>query len=186
MRKSDSFDLIEQHLFDATTKLSPTDKATAERLRDLYTYWMAHPDLSDARMASYDRAQYNISRSQSYNDIGKVKTLLGNVPVAHKNWIQNKVNSLLDEAANAARAGDHSKAKSLTKIAEAFIKNNRLEQDEGEKINYDDVVIGDLVVSGDPELLGIKPVPGLMEKARKLKKQYMEDVDRDEATVSVS
>lgn len=186
MARNDSFNLIEQHLFDPSKKLSDADKKVADRIRDLYTYWMAHPDLSDARIAAYDRAQYGVGRAQSYNDIGKVKTLLGDVPVAHKNWIQNKVNSLLDEAANAARANDHAKAKSLTKIAEAFIKNNRLEQDDGEKIPYDDIVIGDLVVSGNPELVGVKPVPGLMEKARKLKAKYMEDVDRDEATISIS
>lgn len=186
MPRNNAFELIEQHLFDPDEKLSSADKAMAARLKDIYTYWLAHPDLSDARMAAYARAHYKVSRQQSYNDIGKVKTLLGNVPVAHKNWIQNKVNSLLDEAAAAARAGDHSKAKSLTKIAEAFIKNNRLEQDDGEKIPYDDIVIGDLVVSGNPELVGVKPIPGILDKARALEKKYNEDVDRDEAAVSVS
>ena len=186
MPRNDSYNLVEMHLFDPKIKLSGVDQEVANRLRDLYTYWMAHPDLSDARMASYARAHYGVSRAQSYNDIGKVKLLLGNVPVAHKNWIQNKVNSLLDEAANAARAGDHNKAKSLTKVAEAFIKNNRLEQDDGEKIPYEDVVIGDLVTTGDPQVVGVKPVPGIVEKARKLKAIYMEEVDRDEATVSVS
>lgn len=182
--RSDSLDIISQSLFDDTIHLSREDLKLKERLQDIYTYWISHVTTSDSYMAKYIQARYSVSRTQAYNDISRVKLLLGNVKIASRAWFQNKVNVLLDEAANAARAGDFQKAKALNKIADSFIANNRLDTEEAIKLPFDEIVVKDLSFTVDPEVIGIKKVPGIMEKAKKLRDKYMEDVEIGEATLS--
>lgn len=183
MPRKDSLDIISKAMFDDSIKLVGPDLQLKERLKDVYTHWLSHPTHSDSHMVKYMQVNFNMSRAQAYNDIGRVKMLLGNIPIASRTWFQNKVNVLLDEAANAARTGDYNKAKALNKIAESFIANNRLDSEEGNDIPYDEIVIGDLSFSIDPAVVGVKKIPGVEEKARKLLKKYTEDVDYDEGSI---
>lgn len=184
MSRRAAMDIIEKALFDDTIPLSGADQELKKRLQDVYSYWMSHPTLSDSKIVKYIQAQYKISRVQAYHDISRVKSLLGNISIASRSWMQNKVNIILDEAANAARNGDQQKAKVLAKIADSFIANNRLDTEEAIQLPYDEIVIGDLSFTVDPEVVGIKRVAGIVEKSKKLQKKYMEDVDIDEATIS--
>ena len=42
---------------------------------------------------------------------------------------------------------------------------------------WDEIIPADLSLSVDPSVIGIEPIPGVQEKARKLLKQYTEDID---------
>lgn len=179
MARKDTMDLVVKAMFDNTVELSPTDKLMLARLRDVYTFWLAKPTLTDSNIRDYLMVNHSLSRAQAYVDISHVKMVLGNAPVASKEFFRYKANHILDEAHSAAMAGNDKKAKALTKIAEAIVYNNRTNEDDGERIPFDEIVPKDLSFSVDPTVAGVKPIPGLREKAARLLKKYNDEIELD-------
>lgn len=179
MARSDTMDIIVKAMFDTSVDLCESDRITLERLRDAYTFWLDKPTLTDTKIRDYLMVNHHISKSQAYTDIAHIKMVLGNVPVATKEFYRYKANYILDEAHAAAQSGDDRKAKALTKIAEAIVYNNRTNEDDGEKIPFDQIVPRDLSFSIDPSIAGVKPIPGMREKAMALAKKYSEEIELD-------
>lgn len=179
MARKDTIDLVVKAMFDSSVELSTTDQEMLVRLRDVYTFWLEKPTLTDSKIRDYLMVNYQLSRTQAYSDISHIKMVLGNVPVASKEFFRYKANHILDEAHAAAIAGNDRKAKALTKIAEAIVYNNRTDQDDGEKIPFDEIVPQDLSFSVDPAVAGVKAIPGTKEKALKLLKKYSDEIELD-------
>lgn len=179
MARNDSLDLVVRAMFDSSVVLTEKDQQMMVRLRDVYTFWLSKPTLTDSNIRDYLMVNFGLSRSQAYNDIAHIKMVLGNVPVANKEFFRYKANHILDEAHNAAMAGNEKKAKALTKIAEAIAYNNRTNEDDGEKMPFDEIVPKDLSFTIDPTVAGVKVIPGMREKAIKLYEKYAEDIELD-------
>ncbi len=173
--------MITDALFDVEKRkaLSVADMILLERLRDVYTFWLDKPTLTDTNIRDYLMATFKISRSQSYNDIAILKTVLGHVPTASKEFFRYKANHILDQAHSAAMAGNDHKAKALTKIAEIIAYNNRTNEDDGEKLPFEQIIPRDLSFTLDPVAAGVKPVPGVREKAQRLFEKYKEEIELD-------
>lgn len=176
-RDNETLDLMTRKMEDDSIILTTSQQEHFDRLRDGYTHWLSNPLLSDNRLRDYLMANHHISTNQAYRDIALIKLLFGSVAVANKEQMRYKANYLYDVAAAAAMAGNANKAKALTKIADGIVKNNRLEESEGEDFPWDEIIPADLSLSVDPSVIGIEPIPGVQEKARKLLKQYTEDID---------
>lgn len=172
-------DLVVRAMFDSSVELSDNDRQMLNRLRDVYTVWLEKPTMTDTQIRDYLMVIFKTSKSQAYTDIALIKQVLGNVPVASKEFFRYKANHILDEAHKAAIAGNDKKAKALTKIAEAIAYNNRTNEDDGEKLPFDEIVPKDLSFSIDPTVAGVKVIPGLKEKARKLCEKYAEEIELD-------
>lgn len=179
MPRNDSMDLVVKAMFDSSVELSDNDRQMLVRLRDVYTFWLEKPTLTDSKIRDYLMVNHKISKSQAYTDIAHIKMVLGNVPVASKEFFRYKANHILDEAHAAAIAGNDKKAKALTKIAEAIAYNNRTNEDDGEKMPFDEIVPKDLSFTIDPTVAGVKEIPGMREKAMKLLKKYSDEIELD-------
>lgn len=176
-RDNETLDLMTRKMENDSIVLTTSQQEHFDRLRDGYTHWLSNPLLSDNRLRDYLMANHGISTNQAYRDIALIKLLFGSVAVANKEQMRYKANYLYDVAAAAAMAGNDNKAKALTKIADGIVKNNRLEESEGEDFPWDEIIPADMSLSVDPSVIGIEPIPGVQEKARKLLKQYTEDID---------
>jgi len=170
-------DLIFAKMEDDAIQLTTSQQIRFERLNDAYTHWLSNPMLPDNRVRDYIMSRYQVTSRVAYQDIAIIKALYGRVPLANKEQMRHKANHLFDMATAAALAGDDKKAKALTKIAEGIVKNNRLEESDGEDFPWEDIVPKDMSLSVDPSVIGIEPVPNIQEKAAKLLKRYMEDID---------
>lgn len=181
MPRDNTLELITDALFDneKKTQLSVTDTAILERIRDVYTFWLEKPTLTDTNIRDYLMVNFSLSKSQAYRDIAILKTVLGNVPTASKEFHRYKVNHILDEAHAAAIAGNDHKAKALTKVAEIYAYNNRTNEDDGDKLPFGDIVPKDLSFTLDPEAAGVRAVPGIREKSDRLFKKYNEEIELD-------
>ena len=128
-------------------------------------------------------AMHGISTNQAYRDLALIKLLFGSVALANKEQMRYKANYLYDAAAAAALAGNDKKAKALTKIADGIVKNNRLEDNEGEGLPWEEIVPVDISLTVDPTVIGIIPEKNIKAKAAKLLKQYTEDIDGPQTIV---
>lgn len=182
-RDNETLDLMARKMEDDSIILSAPQQAHFERLHDAYTHWLSNPLLSDNRMRDYMMAMHGISTNQAYRDLALIKLLFGSVALANKEQMRYKANYLYDAAAAAALAGNDKKAKALTKIADGIVKNNRLEDNEGEGLPWEDIVPVDMSLTVDPTVIGIIPEKNIKAKAAKLLKQYTEDIDGPQTIV---
>ena len=183
-KENETLDLIVRKMENDSIILTESQQEHYDRLRDAYTHWLSNPLLSDNRMRDYLMATHHVSTSQAYRDITLVKMLFGSVQVANKEQMRYKANYLYDAAAAAAMAGNDAKAKALTKIADGIVKNNRLEEQEGEDYPWDEIIPVDISLTVDPSVIGIEPIPHIREKAAKLLKAYTEDIDGPEIQIA--
>ena len=182
-RDNETLDLMARKMEDDSIVLSAPQQAHFERLHDAYTHWLSNPLLSDNRMRDYMMAMHGISTNQAYRDLALIKLLFGSVALANKEQMRYKANYLYDAAAAAALAGNDKKAQALTKIADGIVKNNRLEDNEGEGLPWEDIVPVDMSLTVDPTVIGIIPEKNIKAKAAKLLKQYTEDIDGPQTIV---
>ena len=170
--RRDSYDICIDIMFSGKElELSQDEKQMVERTKDAYTVWLNRPTMTDPQIRDYLMVNHAVSKQVAYSDIARVKSLLGNVPVAAKEFFRHKVNYILDKATASAEAGDHAKAKSLQKIADSIIRNNRLETEESEKIPFEKIIPQDLSISTNPKVAGVPVIPGARAKAMKLMKK---------------
>lgn len=181
MRKNapnpEMLDLIFAKMEDESISLTTQQQIRFDRLTDAYTHWLSNPLLPDNRMRDYIMARYGVTTRIAYQDLAIIKALYGRVPLANKEQQRHKANHLYDMAAAAAVAGNDAKAKALTKIADGIVKNNRLDENDGEEFPWEDIVPKDMSLTVDPSVIGIEPVPNIQQKAAKLLKQYTADID---------
>ena len=76
----DILDTLYDALCDSGKKLSPTDQARLDRLRDVYAHWLDHPIISDTAIRDYIMANYSVGRAQAYNDIAVIERQEGQGP----------------------------------------------------------------------------------------------------------
>lgn len=182
-KDNETLDLMVRKMEDDSIQLTEKAQVHFDRLRDAYTHWLSNPLLSDNRMRDYLIAMYGVSTMQAYRDLYLIKMLFGSVAPANKEQMRYKANYLYDAAAAAAMAGNDAKAKALTKIADGIVKNNRLEEQEGEDYPWEEIIPVDISLSVDPSVIGIEPVPNIREKAAKLLKRYTEDINGPEIEI---
>lgn len=175
----DIIDAFTKAIENPKYKLPPADQVRLDRLKAVFARWMENPLLTDSMMRDYIITSFGVGRIQAYNDIAVVKVLFGSAPKADKEFQRMRANRLLENAAAAAAAGDERQAKALTKIAEAIIKANRLDEPDGEDYPWEEIIPRDESFSVDPEVIGIKKVPGIEKKAAQLLEKYNREIDAD-------
>lgn len=185
MARMERYDLFARAILDDSVPLTESQRAELDRIKDAYTYWLDKPMLSEKDIRDYLIVRHGMSKTQAYDELTFVKLLLGNVTLAAKNWWRFKVNAILDTATKAAEAGDTAKAKALQKIAESYIKNNRCNTDDGERLPWEEIKPKDWSFSVDPAVAGVKVDPKLRERAAALKKKYLQEADAEEVEATV-
>lgn len=176
----ETLDLYFAKLEDDSLVLDDRQQERFDRLSDGYYHWLSNPMLPETRMRDYLMSRHGVTSRIAYQDIAVIKAIFGHVPMAHKEQMRIKANHLFDMAAAAAMAGNDAKARALTKIAEGIAKVNHLDENEGEENNWEDIVPRDFSLSVDPRVIGIEPVPGILDKAQKLLRRYTQDVDGED------
>ena len=133
--------------------------------------------IRDIDMRNWIMDNFGVGRDVAYSDMNLVLRLFGSAPKAEKEFQRMRANRLVEKAAAAAIAGDDKQAKSLIKIAEVIVKINQLDQPDGEDYQWDQIIPKDESFSVDPEVIGIKKVPGIEETAKKLLARYTSEID---------
>ncbi len=68
-------------------------------------------------------------------------------------------------------------AEAKIKAAKALVDIHKLKMDEAEQIPWDDIIPHDWEATDDPTVIGLKPIPNIREKIKKLKKKYGQDIE---------
>ena len=147
--------------------------ASVIRLRALYTYWCRFSSKGVRDIVEFDMLQMKVGESQAYDDVTILKNIMGNLQESSKKFWRWRINQMLEEDRLAAkRAGDH---RAVASIEKNFIKNNMTDKEDTPDMAYDKIVPVELVPTDDPTVIGIKKIPDLRGKIRKMLRKYEAD-----------
>ena len=179
MAKPNTLELCRVHLFDDIEKLREAKIADMliqriVRLRSAYTFWLEHPYKGDKDIRDH-LMHFGVNKSAAYDDIQILKLLLGEMTETSKNFHRFRFNAMIQKAYDMA---DRKKdARSMVAASNTYAKFNQLDKEDSFKIPWDEIVPQPFEATSDPSVIGIKPVPDIQERIKKMKEKYMSDIE---------
>lgn len=182
-------DIAQRDLFTAETQLreryNEDQIAHILRLREMYSWFVASPDIKDRQLITQTLDRFHISRAEAYADLAIVKMLLPLLTSASRDFHRYRANEMLVETYRMAKA--RKDTKTMERAAASYAKYNRVDLEDEQTLPYDMIVVQPFTATSDPTILGLKPIPNLQQKIDKLLAKYraetidIEDIDYEEA-----
>ena len=182
-------DIAQRDLFTAETQLreryNEDQIAHILRLREMYSWFVASPDIKDRQLITQTLDRFHISRAEAYADLAIVKMLLPLLTSASRDFHRYRANEMLLETYRMAKA--RKDTKTMERAAASYAKYNRVDLEDEQTLPYDMIVVQPFPATSDPTILGLKPIPNLQQKIDKLLAKYraetidIEDIDYEEA-----
>ena len=162
---------LPQDSVELRRQLVPEDTILrVERLRELSAYWRSYPSTSPKELVTRCMQIFKVGKSQAYDDIHILKILIGNLEATTKEFARWRVNQMIEEDRKAAkRDGEHRAVASMQKN---LIKNNLTDKEDTPDLAFDKIVPLEIVATDDPSVIGIKKIPDLRGRIKKLIKKY--------------
>lgn len=186
--------------------LSPMEEAIRERYCAVLTQMIDHPMMPQTEMINYLVNTFGIKKSQAYVDLKACGALFGNFRMASEQWskylvieinkaeiarckrcIETIEKACTDEGGNIVlRAKDHSIINGYQKIildaTKIIGKYERLDKQEAERPNWDDVKPVEFDVTNDitvlPEFQDAKLLTP--EEKKRIRDKYIKDIPEAE------
>ncbi len=177
------------HLFDENSDDNIIfDKREQEiiiRFRAAFTKWLSEPHLRDTQMINYLVQQYGISERQAYRDLPQIKSLIGNVHVAGKEFQRHRATEMILKGYEVAKdAESHFEVKqamAMIRAGEALVKVHKLDKEDLDNLPFEDIIPLELEPSTDISVIGRRKIENLEELKNKLRRKYggqpVEDID---------
>lgn len=164
---------IEKSLFhdpDGKVNLSEKEEEIKLRLKDIFTQRLEKPWRKDIQLIRYMEKEYDLSRGAAFNYVQTSKILFGTANESSEAWNEYMVINMLQEAFKMAKKAG--KPKEMIYAADKIGKYTKLDQVQGEKIPWNEIVPQSFEPTGDIEVLGLSPIDNLREKQRKMREKY--------------
>ena len=167
------------------TKYVEAQVAHVLRLREMFNWYLSNPDAHDRQFIDECRSRYQLSKSQSYEDLALIKRLLPALSTASRDFHRWKANEMLLETYRMAKA--RKDTKTMEKAASSYAKYNRVDLEDEQAVPYDDIVVQPFTATSDPTVLGLVPIPNLQKRIDALLKELsgesrdIEDITYEEA-----
>jgi hypothetical protein len=145
-----------------------------ERYKAAITKWYDDPLMKEEDIRNFLLNNFDIKKTQAYQDIPILKYLFGNVRQTSKEFYRMRANRMVEDAyqeLNDAETNlEVNKAQAKIKAALVYAKINKLEKEDFFAPRWDDIAIPDYTPTSDVSIIkGLKPIPNLEEKKRKLR-----------------
>lgn len=145
------------------------------RLRDMYMYWLRTPRLTDGAIAQEIQRRYKLSATVAYDDVRLIKTAIGNLNQASKEYHRWVFEQRAEEGFQMARTYHDPNA--FAKMLASYGKYTGLDKEKHEGPDYSMIVPQTFEISGDPEVAGFKKIPNVEEKAKKMVARFIQEAD---------
>lgn len=176
-------DMTQQFLFASEEDmisggLSVDQRKRLIRIRQLYTYWLRHPQLAEKAIATECMQQYGMSASQAYEDVRIIKICLGNLNQATKEYYRWLFIERCEEGFKMAREKQDPNA--FARVLATLGKYTRLDSDDKGAPDWSKLIPQNFEITSNPEDAGYKRIPGIEDYARKLEKRFTKEAEEAE------
>lgn len=169
-----TINVCQTDLFTSENELrAKYDEITVQRvlrIRDLYSYVIANPDTKDRQFVERAVSMFKVSQSCAYNDLAIIKALLPMLSKASRDFHRWRANEMLLETYRMAKA--RKDTKTMERAASSYAKYNRVDLEDEQLIPYNEIVVQPFTATDDPTPLGIKPIPNIQERIKKMLDKY--------------
>lgn len=183
-----TLDVCRRDLFtsrdELVEKYQPDTVARVLRIRDMYTWRIGYPESTDREFVDEVMLRYSIGQTAAYSDLNVIKQLIPLLASASRDFHRWRTNEmLLDTFALAKKRND---TRTMGQVARDYGKLNRVDLEDEQLMPYDDIVYQPFTATDDPTVLGIKPIPNIQDKIRKMIDKYraetidIEDIESEE------
>lgn len=152
------------------------EQEVVQRYRAAFTKWLSDPSLRDYEMISYLKVTFGISDTQAYRDLSRIKSLIGNVQNAGKEFQRHRATEMILKGyALAVEADSHLEVKqamAMIRAAEALVRVHKLDKEEMERIPWEDIIPLDLEPTTDISVIGRRRIDNIGELQQKLRSKY--------------
>ncbi len=159
--------------------------AAVLRIREEYNWFLSNPDAKDRQFVEASVSRHGISKMQAYNDLAVVKTLLPHLAQASRDFHRYRFNEMILETYQMAKK--RKDTKTMEKASSSYAKYNRVDLEDEQAVPYDLIVVQPFTATGDPTVLGIKPIPHINQRIAAMIQKYtaenidIQDVEFEEA-----
>ena len=151
------------------------------RIRDMYNWQIQYPDAKDREFVNEVVKRYDVSMPIAYRDLAIIKTLLPQISQTSRDFHRWRYNEMILDAYQKAKEKENIIA--MEKAASSYAKYNRVDVDDEQQLPYEMIVVQPFTATDDPSVLGIKPIPNIQEKIKKMLEKYRaETMDIDDVT----
>ena len=180
-------DVAHRHLFSDRDQMvkAGVPVATIEhliRLRDLYNYWLTYPSKRDRDIVAELKSRYKIGNTVAYEDLRIIKTLLGDLQKATRDYHRYRFNAMITKAYEKADADNNTR--DMVAAAAQYARYNQLDKEDDRASVLDTLAPIMLNFTDDPTTIGISRMPDFRDKIRAAKERYWveatEDVEYEE------
>ena len=184
MYNPDFIDLTQRFLFSteeemAEAKIPKNQQQRILRVRDMYMYWLKHPQHGDRAIVNQLIYQYKVAQKVAYDDLHLIKICLGNINQVTRQWCQYVFLQRCEEGFAMARAKNDAKA--FGNILSTFARFTRLDKDEQTALEYDQIVPQQFEITTDPAVAGFERIPNIEQKVQKLFDRYKCEAEQADA-----
>lgn len=163
-------DIVRTDLYTAEAELkekyAPQQVAHILRLRDMVTWLNANPESKDRQVVDEFRSRYSLSFVTVYADLKLVKAILPRLAENTRDYHRWRYNEMILETYQMAKK--RKDTKTMEKAATSYAKYNRIDIEDEQSVPYHMIVVQPFVPTMDPTVLGIKPIPNIDDRIRKL------------------
>ena len=143
------------------------------RLRDMYNYWLANPDIKDCDLRKRYMGIYGIAQSTAYADINVLHELVPLLSRRSREYHRARYNEMILNTYRMAK--DKEDIKTMERAATSYGRFNGVDREEEMQLPYDQVPVQPFCASTDVTLLGVKPIPNVYVKIDQLSKELSRD-----------
>lgn len=144
------------------------------RIREAYNMVLANPDMKDKAIVDFILASNpDIKKSQAYDDLNIIKTLLPALAQNSKEFHRWRFIELIMETYQLAKR--RKDTKTMERALASYAKFVGLDKEESEQVPYDHIVTQPFIPTMDVTVLGLKPIPNCFDYISKLTKDLLSD-----------
>ena len=156
--------------------LTPTEEEIKKRYLSGYASWLEDPNKKDIQIVNLLIEAFGISRSQAFLDVSAIKSILGNIKNAGKEWYRHIViQNLLDVIEKAKEKG---KLEIVVSATDRLGKYTKCDQADEDQLPWEDIIPPEFEPTNDIKVLDEKMYdPNIEEKRRQLREKYSGAVD---------
>ena len=184
-------DIVLTDLF--TDELTLRDKFPAVaverllRIRAMYNWVISNPEAKDKEFIDMATSRHGIAKTIAYDDLRIIKTIIPNLTRDSRQYHRWKYNEMILET--YAMAKKRKDTKTMERAATSYAKFNSVNVEDEQSVPYDMIVVQPFTATQDPSVLGIKPIPSIEDKIKKLIDKYraesidIDDIEFEEADI---
>ncbi len=189
MSKISTLDLCREYLFAEREEIvAQHGELAAERVmrvREMYMWRLSKPDSSDRQFVNEFKSRFPMGKNAAQDYLKVVNALLPLLEEKSREFHRWRYNEMILETYQMAKS--RKDTKTMERAATSYGKLNKVDAEDVQAVPFHLIVVQPFVATDDPSVLGIKPIPGIEDKIKKMLQKYsaetldIEDVEYEDA-----